>query len=96
MVIYLSDKSLDSFMMTGVCNKYYKKTGITKCVTVYGLCHSHATHLLESGIALRYIEELLGHNSSKTIAIYAPVSTKSIQQIKSLLMICETINNHYI
>jgi len=42
-----------------------------------------ASHLLERGTVLRYIQELLGHNSSKTTEIYTHVSTKNIQQIKS-------------
>jgi len=59
------------------------KAGIKKNITLHGLRHSYATHLLESGTDLRYIQELLGHKSSKTTEIYTHVTEKSIQKIRS-------------
>lgn len=66
-----------------VLKRACEKAGINKGVTLHWLRHSYATHLLESGTDLRYIQELLGHKSSKTTEIYTLVTTRGIQNIRS-------------
>jgi integrase/recombinase XerD len=73
-----SEKSLQN-----VLKQSLTKCKITKPVTLHWLRHSYATHLLENGTDLRYIQELLGHRSSRTTEIYTHVSSKNIQNIIS-------------
>lgn len=77
---HLSIRSVEHIMEQAI-----KKTGIKKKVTVHSLRHSFATHLLEAGTDLRYIQELLGHKSSKTTEIYTHVSDRDIRRIRSPL-----------
>jgi integrase/recombinase XerD len=58
-----------------------EKSGVNKKAGIHVLRHSYATHLLENGTDLRYIQTILGHKSSKTTEIYTHVSTQNISNI---------------
>jgi integrase/recombinase XerD len=60
-----------------------KRAGIKKDVGVHSLRHSYATHLHENGVDIRYIQELLGHKSTRTTEIYTHVSRRNLAAVRS-------------
>jgi len=77
---HISTRTVEAIFETAV-----QETSIKKKISVHTLRHSFATHLLEGGTDLRYIQELLGHKSSKTTEVYTHVSNKDLGRIKSPL-----------
>ena len=68
-----------------IIKKAARLTNIKKNVKPHMLRHSFATHLLEEGVDLRYIQTLMGHSSTKTTEIYTPVAVNGLRKIKNLL-----------
>ncbi|NTW27277.1 MAG: tyrosine-type recombinase/integrase [Candidatus Moranbacteria bacterium] len=68
-----------------IVKKSAEMSGITKNVSCHTLRHSFATHLLEAGTSIRYIQELLGHSKLETTQIYTKVANTNLQTIKSPL-----------
>ena len=80
-----SDKHLSIRTAEKILEKARDKAGIYKHATIHTLRHSFATHLLEDGVDLRYVQELLGHNRPETTMIYTHVTQKDIKKIRSPL-----------
>lgn len=77
---HISIRSIQAIM-----NRKVKDLYIKKHVTVHSLRHSFATHLLEQGTDIRYIQELLGHKNIKTTELYTHVALPNIRMIKNPL-----------
>lgn len=80
---YQSGKHLSKRTVEKIYTDACKKRGIDSQGGIHSLRHSFATHLLEQGVDLRYIQELLGHSSSKTTEIYTHVAAHKIVEIRS-------------
>jgi site-specific recombinase XerD len=79
------ERPIDVTVLHAACRSATKAAGLTKKVSVHTLRHSFATHLLESGVDIRIIQVLLGHNSLSTTARYTQVATTTIASAQSPL-----------
>ncbi len=98
LISLIAGKSADDFIFTSNCGekinvrsiqamfkRALKNAKIKKPATFHSLRHSFATHLLENGVDIRYVQELLGHANIRTTMIYTKVRNLSLKNIKSPL-----------
>jgi site-specific recombinase XerD len=81
--LFSKEKPLTTRNIQKIVKLATKKAGINKKITPHTMRHSFATHLLEAGTDIRFIQELLGHSNLNTTQIYTHVSTEEIKKIKS-------------
>lgn len=80
-----SKKPISTRTAQAVFNQVYKKLGLPKGISFHSLRHSYATHLVENGIDVTFVQKLLGHNDVRTTMRYTHVSQAKINQIESPL-----------
>ena len=82
---YNHSSPLTTSSVNAIVKNTAKNVGITKNISAHSLRHSFATHLLENGTSIRYIQELLGHTRLETTQIYTKVTDLNLKNIKSPL-----------
>jgi len=86
---YIFDSNRGGKLTTASLQKMFRKslqkTNVSKTATFHSLRHSFATHLLENGTDVRYVQELLGHSNIRTTQIYTQVTNPKLKNIKSPL-----------
>jgi integrase/recombinase XerD len=78
-------RPLDARVVQRMIRRLSQKAGLRQGVTCHTLRHSFATHLLERGTELAYIQELLGHKNPKTTLLYARISPRALSKVISPL-----------
>lgn len=78
-----SGKRLNMRSIQNIVYSSIAKAGVKKDASAHSLRHSFATHLLEAGTDIRYIQELLGHARLETTQIYTHVANSNFEKIKS-------------